>query len=120
MTGLYSYSYLIFQVYIFKSLSFSNHNELLSRFGRDLVSCLDAIRILKSLPEPVHCYFEKENIHTADPESELLISVHASISQEESVNLSASIAWGFRSLAQQGIVLSRTQFRSENSEQFIR
>lgn len=79
-------------------------SKSLSRLSRDIVSCLESIQTLKNLPEPVHCYFEKENIHTADPESDLLLTVHASVAQEESVNLSSSSTWGLRSLAQQGVV----------------
>ncbi|WP_338022851.1 recombinase family protein [Bacillus weihaiensis] len=60
--------------------------------------------MLKSLPRPVHIYFEKENIYTEDADSELMITIVGSIAQEESINIGNSIAWGKRSQAKRGII----------------
>ncbi|RIW26285.1 recombinase family protein, partial [Bacillus salacetis] len=76
----------------------------ISRFSRNTLETLKAVRLLKSLPRPVHIYFEKENIHTEDADSELLITIFGSIAQEESLNIGNSIAWGKRSMAKRGII----------------
>lgn len=76
----------------------------ISRFSRNTLETLKAIRLLKSLPRPVHIYFEKENIHTEDADSELMITIFGSIAQEESINIGKSIAWGKRSQAERGII----------------
>jgi len=76
----------------------------ISRFSRNTLETLETVRLLKSLPRPVHVYFEKENIHTEDPDSELMMSIFGSIAQEESINIGNSIAWGKRSQAERGII----------------
>jgi len=76
----------------------------ISRFSRNLVNCLSVAQELKGLPNPVYVEFEKENLSTKDEKSDLLISLFAGISQEESVNLGESIAWGRRRYAERGIV----------------
>lgn len=52
----------------------------------------------------MHIFFEKENIHTEDADSELMITIFGSIAQEESINIGNSIAWGKRSQAERGII----------------
>ncbi|MED1601759.1 recombinase family protein [Alkalihalophilus marmarensis] len=76
----------------------------ISRFSRNTLETLKAVRWLKSLPRPVHIYFEKENIHTKDSDSELMITIFGSIAQEESINIGNSISWGKRSQAERGII----------------
>jgi len=76
----------------------------ISRFSRNLVDCLSTTQELKVLPSPVFVEFEKENLCTKDEKSDLLISLFAGISQEESVNLGESIAWGRRRFAERGVV----------------
>lgn len=76
----------------------------ISRFSRNALDCIEKIRMLRSLPNPVYVYFEKENIHTKDEKGELMISIYSSIAQEESVNIGESLAWGRRKYAERGIV----------------
>jgi DNA invertase Pin-like site-specific DNA recombinase len=78
----------------------------ISRFSRNTVEALETIRMLKSLPNPVYCYFEKENINTADDKADFLLSLYASIGQEEISNLSHNIRWGICKLAERGIIHS--------------
>jgi site-specific DNA recombinase len=52
----------------------------------------------------VYIYFEKENIWTSDPQSELMMSIYGAIAQEEVMNVGKSIAWGHRSQAKRGII----------------
>lgn len=62
------------------------------------------VRMFKRLPNPVYIYFEKENIHTSDEKSDLLMSLYMGIYEEEIVNLGSNVAWGIRKYAERGIV----------------
>lgn len=66
----------------------------LSRFARNTVDSLIAIRTLKSLG--VEVYFEKEDIFTFDAKGEFLITLMSSLAQEESRSLSENVTWGHR------------------------
>ncbi len=76
----------------------------ISRFSRNALDTLSISRQLKELPTPVYIYFEKENIWTSDPQSELMMSIYGAIAQEEVMNIGKSIAWGHRSQAKRGII----------------
>jgi DNA invertase Pin-like site-specific DNA recombinase len=65
-----------------------------SRFARNTVDTLQTIRKLKD--KGVEVYFEKENIWTFDGKGELLITIMASLAQEESRSLSDNVTWGKR------------------------
>ena len=71
-----------------------------SRFGRNVVDCLNSIRELKAIGVEVH--FEKESIFSLRSEGELLLSVMSAVAENESLNLSANVKWGHRRRAQQG------------------
>jgi predicted site-specific integrase-resolvase len=53
-----------------------------SRFARNTVTLLSAVRKLKELN--IDIYFEEQNIHTKSSEGELLLTLLASVAQEES------------------------------------
>ncbi len=65
-----------------------------SRFARNTVDSLTAVRELKSIG--VEIYFEKENIWTLDSKGELLITIMSSLAQEESRSISENVTWGHR------------------------
>jgi DNA invertase Pin-like site-specific DNA recombinase len=65
-----------------------------SRFARNTVDTLQTIRKLKD--KGIEVYFEKENIWTFDGKGELLITIMASLAQEESRSLSDNVTWGKR------------------------
>ena len=65
-----------------------------SRFARNTVDSLNAIRELKGLGIGVD--FEKENIFTLDSKGEFLITIMSSLSQEESRSISANVRWGIK------------------------
>lgn len=71
-----------------------------SRFGRNVVDCLNSIRELKAIGVEVH--FEKENIFSLRSEGELLLSVMSAVAENESLNLSENVKWGHRRRAEQG------------------
>ena len=54
----------------------------ISRFARNTLDCLKYIRQLKEKSIPV--YFEKENINTMDFKGEVLLTIIASLAQQES------------------------------------
>lgn len=62
-----------------------------SRFARNTVDSLTTIRQLKD--KGVEVYFEKENIFTLDSKGELLLTIMASLAQEESRSISKNITW---------------------------
>ena len=65
-----------------------------SRFARNTVDSLNAIRELKALGIGVD--FEKENIFTLDSKGEFLITIMSSLSQEESRSISENVRWGIK------------------------
>ena len=65
-----------------------------SRFARNTVDSLTAIRTLKE--KGVEVYFEKENIWTFDSKGELLLTIMSSLAQEESRSISENVTWGQR------------------------
>lgn len=73
-----------------------------SRFARNTVDSLSAIRQLKA--HGVECFFEKENIWTFDSKGELLLTIMSSLAQEESRSISENTRWGMRKAFQNGKV----------------
>lgn len=74
----------------------------ISRFARNTIDCLKYIRQLKALDIAV--YFEKENINTMDSKGEVLLTIMASLAQQESESLSQNVKMGIQFRYQQGIV----------------
>jgi site-specific DNA recombinase len=72
----------------------------ISRFARNTLDCLKYIRQLKEKNIPV--YFEKENINTMDSKGEVLLTIMASLAQQESQSLSQSVKLGLQYRYQQG------------------
>lgn len=65
-----------------------------TRFYRNTLPSLETIRNLKDIG--VDIFFEKENIHTLSSDGELLITLLASIAQEESRSASENQKWRIR------------------------
>jgi len=74
----------------------------ISRFARNTVDCLNYTRALKN--KNIGVYFEKENIHTLDAKGEVLMTIMASLAQQESESLSANVRLGLQFRYQQGKV----------------
>ena len=74
----------------------------ISRFARNTVDCLRSIRKLKS--QQIAVYFEKENINTLDAKGEVLITIMASLAQQESQSISQNVKMGIHYQFQQGKV----------------
>ena len=78
----------------------------ISRFTRNTVDCLNYIRMLKDINIPV--YFEKENINTMDSRGEVMLTIMASLAQQESESLSKNTKMGIQYRFQQGKVMVNT------------
>lgn len=78
----------------------------ISRFARNTVDCLNYIRQLKAQNIPV--YFEKESINTLDAKGEVLLTIMASLAQQESESLSQNVKLGMQYRFQQGKVMVNT------------
>ncbi len=73
----------------------------ISRFSRNFTEAEKIVHELKSLHVEVR--FEKEGISTFNPSADLVFSLMAAISQEESHTLSENVKWSYRRLAEKGI-----------------
>lgn len=81
----------------------------ISRFARNTLDTLENIRKLKELGIPI--FFEKENINTITSSGELLITILASIAQQESQSISLNVGMGIRYRFQAGKpMLNHTRF----------
>lgn len=74
----------------------------ISRFARNTLGCLKYIRQLKDKNIPV--FFEKENINMMDSKGEILLTIMASLAQQESQSLSQNVKLGLQFRYQQGLV----------------
>lgn len=72
----------------------------ISRFARNTVTLLEAVRELKDLG--VDVFFEEQNIHTMSAEGELMLTILASYAQEESRSASENQKWRVRKGFEQG------------------
>ena len=74
----------------------------ISRFARNTLDCLKYIRLLKD--KNIAVYFEKVNINTLDAKGEILLTIMASLAQQESQSLSQNVKLGLQYRYQQGKV----------------
>ncbi len=79
-------------------------SKSISRFARNTVDALQAIRKLKSLGIPI--IFTKEGINTMDAGGEVLVTILASLAQQESASISQNVQIGVRYHYQEGKVCS--------------
>ena len=73
-----------------------------SRFARNTVESLNAIRELTSLG--VSVYFEKENLDTMTQQDEVMLTIFSCLAQAESESISRNVSWGIRRSFEQGKV----------------
>nr|DAT59255.1 MAG TPA: integrase [Caudoviricetes sp.] len=72
----------------------------ISRFSRNTTDCLALVR--KLLNYDVYIIFEKENIHTASMESELMLAILASMAESEVRSISENEKWSIKKRFQNG------------------
>ena len=81
----------------------------ISRFARNTLDCLNYIRKLKD--KNIAVYFEKEGINTLDAKGEVMLTIMASLAQQESESLSQNVKLGLQYRYQQGKVqVNHTRF----------
>ena len=73
----------------------------ISRFARNTVDLLETVRTLKEAG--VDIFFEKENIHSISSEGEVMLSIFASLAQEESLSISQNVKWALQKRRESGI-----------------
>lgn len=76
----------------------------ISRFARNTVTLLEAVRELKELG--VDVFFEEQNIHTLSADGELMLTILASYAQEESRSASENQKWRVRKGFEKGELLN--------------
>lgn len=71
-----------------------------SRFARDIVDALEAIREIQSAGAKV--YFETEKIDSDNPDMQVTLAVHLAVAELENKSRSENIQWGMRVGAEEG------------------
>ncbi len=72
----------------------------ISRFARNTLDCLKYIRQLRD--KQIAVFFEKENINSMDSKGEVMLTIMASLAQQESQSLSQNVKLGLQYRYQQG------------------
>ena len=78
----------------------------ISRFARNTVTLLKTIRELKALH--VDVYFEEQKLHSISKEGELVITLLATMAQEEARDMSENVKWAVLKHFMEGKVFSMT------------
>lgn len=73
----------------------------ISRFARNTVTLLETVRELKALG--IDVFFEEPNIHTLSAAGEMMLTILASVAQEESRMTSERMKWRVRKNFEEGI-----------------
>ncbi|MGN0405986.1 MAG: recombinase family protein [Bariatricus sp.] len=73
----------------------------ISRFSRNIVDCQYYVRELKGCQ--VEVLFERENLRTFEPSSDMMFSILGAIAQDESRAISDRVRWGYRMRFARGI-----------------
>jgi DNA invertase Pin-like site-specific DNA recombinase len=73
----------------------------ISRFGRNTAEIINYVRELREIN--VEIFFEKENLSSLDTKTDFVLSILASISQEESRSISTNVKWSVEKRFKRGI-----------------
>ena len=94
----------------------------IARFARNVVDCLSIIEELKNMNPPVGVYFEADNLYTLDSTGALVLTIMATLAEEESRNKSVIMNWSIDRRFSRGIFLTPELLgydRDENGELVI-
>ncbi|MGU8024606.1 recombinase family protein [Streptococcus suis] len=83
------------------------HTKSVSRFARNTELLLETSRKLRNLN--VDIYFEEQNIHTLSSEGEVMLSVLASVAEEEIASMISNQRWAYQKKFSRGEVLLNTK-----------
>ena len=77
------------------------HSKTISRSSRGVV--LDTLKYARELREhKVDVYFEKENIHTLELDSEMFLTLYSAFAQAESESTSMNVKLGLKAKMKRG------------------
>lgn len=77
----------------------------ISRFARNTLDTLKYVRDLRD--HKVDVYFEKENIHTLELDSEMFLTLYSAFAQAESESTSQNVKLGLRAMMKRGECVGR-------------
>lgn len=72
----------------------------ISRLGRNTLDILTIVRELREIGAEIK--FEKENLSSLDTRTDMVLTFHSSIAQEEAKNISDNVKWGIRKRMRDG------------------
>ena len=78
----------------------------IARFARNVVDCLSIIEELKNLKPPVGVYFDESNLYTLDSTGALVLTILATVAEEESRSKSFIMNWSIEKRFSKGIFLT--------------
>ena len=78
----------------------------IARFARNIVDCLSIIETLKNLNPPVGVKFETDNIYTLDSTGRMILTILASVAEEESHSKSLIMNWSIDKRFSRGLFLT--------------
>ena len=78
----------------------------IARFARNIVDCLSVIETLKNLDPPVGVKFEADNIYTLDSNGRMILTILASVAEEESQSKSIIMNWSIDRRFSRGLFLT--------------
>ena len=77
----------------------------IARFARNVVDCLSVIEELKNLKRPVGVMFDENNLYTLDSTGSLVLTILATVAEEESRSKSFIMNWSIERRFSKGIFL---------------
>ena len=77
----------------------------IARFARNVVDCLSIIEELKNLKPPVGVFFDESNLYTLDSTGALVLTILATVAEEESRSKSFIMNWSIDKRFSKGIFL---------------
>ena len=77
----------------------------IARFARNVVDCLSIIEELRNLNPPVGVYFDESNLYTLDTTGALVLTILATVAEEESRSKSFIMNWSVEKRFSNGIFL---------------
>jgi DNA invertase Pin-like site-specific DNA recombinase len=88
-----------------------------SRFARNTLDCIQTVRKLKE--KGIGVYFEKENLDTMKETSEFVLTLMASLAEEESRSISNNIRWSVKKRFEQGkVIMSTARFLGYTKDEY--
>lgn len=76
--------------------------KAISRFARNTMTMLETVRELKSLK--VDVFFEEQNLHSISNDGEMVLTLLASVAQEEARSVSENQKWRIRKDFEKGLI----------------